>query len=376
VLTEARVLVFYLKMIVMPSISELGLYHDDISISRGLLEPPSTLPALLLLAGLLGAALALRTRQPLISLGILWFFSGHILESTVLSLEIAHEHRNYLADYGILLAICALALLARRQRLWRVVRIAGLAAFLLFSATTLIRAQQWSDNVNHAVYEARHHPLSPRAQLAAGRIYARMTLARVPDSEAKAFEFLARASELDASEIIPDVTYMLLKFHLDQPVTDDMYDRIKHKLASYPVSASDVVSLQTLVDCFGKSCDIPEQQLEDMFHIALEQTYSSKLNAIYGVFKLNHQADFQAGLAIFTRVLEEQPRDPQFWINLMKLLLVMQRFDAAEQLLARFDQADVYGGKQATREVMSRALEEARKAAGLQARHEPGEGTL
>ncbi len=30
VLTEARVLVFYLKLIIMPTITELGLYHDDI----------------------------------------------------------------------------------------------------------------------------------------------------------------------------------------------------------------------------------------------------------------------------------------------------------------------------------------------------------
>jgi hypothetical protein len=35
VLTEARILVFYLKMIIMPSIRELGLYHDDITLSHG-----------------------------------------------------------------------------------------------------------------------------------------------------------------------------------------------------------------------------------------------------------------------------------------------------------------------------------------------------
>ena len=103
-LTESRVLVFYLKMIIMPSITELGLYHDDIAVSRGLLEPPTTLYSLITLSGLLLGALLLLKKRPLVSLGILWFFAGHVLESSIYPLEIAHEHRNYLADYGILLA--------------------------------------------------------------------------------------------------------------------------------------------------------------------------------------------------------------------------------------------------------------------------------
>ena len=60
------------------------------------------------LGGMLLGALLLLGRQPLVSLGILWFFTGHLMESTVIGLELAHEHRNYLADYGIILAITAL----------------------------------------------------------------------------------------------------------------------------------------------------------------------------------------------------------------------------------------------------------------------------
>ena len=71
VLTEARVLVFYLKMIVMPTTVELGMYHDDIALSHGLLSPPATLLSILALAGLFTGAIALLGRQPLISLGIL-----------------------------------------------------------------------------------------------------------------------------------------------------------------------------------------------------------------------------------------------------------------------------------------------------------------
>ena len=63
-LTEGRVLVFYLKSILIPSISELGLYHDDIAISRGLLDPPATLYSLLALSGMRLGALLLLGKQP------------------------------------------------------------------------------------------------------------------------------------------------------------------------------------------------------------------------------------------------------------------------------------------------------------------------
>ena len=87
-LTEARVLWFYLGLIVLPRFEAFGLYHDDISLSTGLLMPWTTLPALLGLAGLVGIAWHVRNRAPLLAFGIAWFLIGHSLESTVLPLEI------------------------------------------------------------------------------------------------------------------------------------------------------------------------------------------------------------------------------------------------------------------------------------------------
>ena len=41
-LTEARVVLDYLRWTLLPSLRQFGLYHDDISLSRGLLRPAST----------------------------------------------------------------------------------------------------------------------------------------------------------------------------------------------------------------------------------------------------------------------------------------------------------------------------------------------
>ncbi len=52
-LTEARVILFYLQMTFVPNPAQLSLYHDDISLSTGLLTPPTTLGAVVVVLLLL-----------------------------------------------------------------------------------------------------------------------------------------------------------------------------------------------------------------------------------------------------------------------------------------------------------------------------------
>ena len=335
-LTEGRVLVFYLKMIIMPSIQELGLYHDDFSISRSLLDPPATLYSLLFLGGLLLLALLMLGRRPLISLGIIWFFIGHSLESSIFPLEIAHEHRNYLADYGILLALGSALAQAPLHRLAPVIQtVTPLMVMLLLSYTTWLRSEQWSDNINHAVYEALHHPQSHRAVFAAGRIYARLALEGQPDAEALAFEHLASASRLDQTGIMPDVTMVKLGYLLDRPVDPAWLDTILQKLTDNPATPSDIRSLQDLADCLGETCKVPEAMIEKIFQAAIKNE-NPKTLTVYGFYTINKRGNFDKGLELFTRNVELVPQEPQYWKNLINLLTVMGRFDAAEQRLLEF----------------------------------------
>jgi len=340
--TEGRVLVFYLKMTLMPSIQELGLYHDDFSLSRGLLQPPATLYALLFLAGLLLLGLLLLRRLPLVSLGILWFFAGHVLESTIFPLEIAHEHRNYLADYGILLALASALAQAPIRRLAAVVQTVVPVVLLLFSYTTWLRSTQWSDNINHAIYEARHHPQSHRAVFAAGRIYARLAMQGQPDTEARAFEYLASASRLDQTGIMADVTMVKLAYLLDRTPDPAWFDTILHKLAGYPATPSDISSLQDLADCLGETCKVPHALMEQIFQAALKDENPQTL-VVYGYYTINKRGNFDKGLVLFTRTVELAPQEPQYWKNLINLLTVMGRFDAAEQRLQEFKATSPYG---------------------------------
>ncbi|MBK8894755.1 MAG: hypothetical protein IPN64_12105 [Propionivibrio sp.] len=103
-LTEARVLWFYLHMIVLPNLGEMGLHHDDFLISRGPLSPgPPCLPrpGYSCLRGE-----RLRTAQQTADSHFrhAFFFVGHAMESTIIPLELVLEHRNYLP----MLASCCL----------------------------------------------------------------------------------------------------------------------------------------------------------------------------------------------------------------------------------------------------------------------------
>lgn len=351
VLTEFRVMVFYLKLIIMPSISDLGLYHDDIALSHGLLDPPTTLYSIMALAGLLIAGLVLLGKRPLAGIGILWFFAGHALESTIFQLDIAYEHRNYLADMGIILALSSLAAEPPLSRSANIARTIIPFCFLLILAyTTWLRASQWQDNVDHAVYEARHHPESAHAVFAAARIFARLSLKGTPNATDKAFSYLDRTAELNKTDIMPDVVRIKLSSLLDKPVQQQWYDNILAKLGNYPIRPTVVDSLLELIECIGAGCNLALETMDRFMNTALENPslehlpgMHAELLNIYGWFVINKTGNFDKGYQIFSRIVKLQPEEPVRWTNLIKVQIAMHRIDEARETLEKFRSSGIRG---------------------------------
>lgn len=171
-LTEPRVLWFYVSLLVLPIPSRFSLFHDDIPISTSLLDPWTTSVALVgvLLAISVGALVA--RRYPVLSFSILWFAVGHVAESTFIALEIAHEHRNYLADFGPILGV--VYVLARVFEHFRASAI-PIAAFILILTTlvfsTYTRARIWMSDDSIATHLVTHHPRSARAHSMAAELH-------------------------------------------------------------------------------------------------------------------------------------------------------------------------------------------------------------
>lgn len=160
VLTEARIVWGYVLWVFVPLQRYLGFMHDDVVISTGLLEPVSTLLAIIGWLILLGVMLALHRRMALLVSGIGLFLASHLLESTVFPLELVFEHRNYFGSFGLLFAaVGALSMVLRHSGLRSLL---GLVSLTLLAIILLLRVQIWSD-IN-SLYTAmwRAHPDSPR----------------------------------------------------------------------------------------------------------------------------------------------------------------------------------------------------------------------
>ncbi len=109
VLTQFRVVIFYISLLLWPQPSRLNLDHD-FAFSYSLTDPATTLISMLVVAALLVLAFLTARREPLLSYGIFWFFGNLVIESSVIGLELVFEHRNYLPSMFAILAMVALAL--------------------------------------------------------------------------------------------------------------------------------------------------------------------------------------------------------------------------------------------------------------------------
>ncbi len=173
--TQAVVLWDYLGKIALPRPRAFGLYFDDYPVAAAPWVSLATAAALAAWGAAMAIAVVWRKKLPVLSFAILWFLSGHLLESTALPLELYFEHRNYLPLIGP-----ALALAWGAARLWeaassshvrRVYAALGVAGVAALTAVTWMETRAWSDPVRLAVYWAREHPASPRAQHDLGSAY-------------------------------------------------------------------------------------------------------------------------------------------------------------------------------------------------------------
>lgn len=99
VLTQSRVVLYYLSLLAFPHPSRLNLDYD-FPVSKAILDPPSTLVSILIIAGLIGYSIWTAKKRPVLSFCILWYFGNLVIESSIFPLEMVYEHRLYLPAIG------------------------------------------------------------------------------------------------------------------------------------------------------------------------------------------------------------------------------------------------------------------------------------
>ena len=342
-LTEGRVLWFYLRLMAFPQLELFGLYHDDFPLSNGLFTPWTTLPSIAGLIGLMGLAWKTRARAPLVSFGIAWFFIGHSLESTILPLEIAHEHRNYLPLLGVLwVGAWVLSNALQRKDTYKTMGIALASVFCVYVAfVTAMRSHQFGDEGRRTQIEAEHHRTSSRAQHEAGIYMAKQDDAT---SASKPAYYFAHAHYKLACELDPNSKMCWLGLiHLNCkagiPVDATWIQELAHRLQNTPFAPGDRTVLYNLkeMSIAGQIC-LSRPQIEHLFAAALANSgVSSGVQAMLHSWHADYlwlrEHDMAAARSALGKSLTLNPYNPSNRLKWAQLLFISGERDKARQLL-------------------------------------------
>ncbi len=363
-LTQARVLWEYIHLILAPSNQSLGLFHDDITISKGLFSPPTTFSSILGLLALGGTAWLVRHRAPIASFGILFFLTGHLLESSFLPLEMMYEHRNYLPSYGLLLAagyFLASPLLSLRT-LW-VRRSIAAALVLMLGVATAIRASIWGDPVEHTMMEAYNHPLSPRANVELATMYASFALNDEDRREfyyGRSIEHYEKAASLRPSYTTPIFAAIKVACMLGKPIKSRWRTELVDRLGTQPFWPNNVNWLEIFGDYDNDmSCTIPSDIMLDAIRASLgNRNITSNIRSSLLITSSRYFSarlhDYDTALYLMAQAIEESPGSPDPRLRLAMLLTSVGRLGDALQELEQAESMDRLGAlKEKTDELRS-----------------------
>lgn len=342
-LTEMRILWAYLSWFAVPQLDTLGMFHDDIVLSTSWLRPASTALAAMAWAGILAVALASAKKLPELLFAVLFFLIGHIIESSVLALELVFEHRNYLPSFAM-----ALLLTASGARLLEWLRAHGvspvLASMPLFlfvgslAFTTALRADIWSSELALSRAAVEHHPGSPRSGLFYASTLLKEGIATSDKSEASQLLGLARHEfELVEQSQQEQLASLVMLYVLDEQLYPEFgtaerwLQRIERSVRDVKPSATDFIALGALVECYEKdSCSVARERLITLLTVfeenAVRRSAVSKLQN--RVLKADETGD-EPRLASLTAALEQNPNDIELRYQRMEVLLRLRRFGTA-----------------------------------------------
>ncbi len=341
-MTQARVIWLYLQLALMPKLTVLALYHDDLVISRSLFDPWTTLPAIIGVLALLATGFATIKKSPPLSFAILWYFAGHALESTTLPLELIHEHRNYLPLFGPFVALAYAASHPFRSPDTLRVRRGALACLcVLAAAVTYLRAESWGNFIVFSVTEAQNHPLSERANQQLGRTY---TLLYDQDEEEslgkRAEEAYRKAIAAEPVGVVPLVSLLQLQMRMHHTAEPAVLDELAHRLATKRQSPAMINGMRTLIDCqMFAYCKFADTDIYRVFAAAdtnplLTPANKGLLKLFLAQYEVDKRADLEAGIKLIQQGLAYNPDAPDLQLNMARLYRVARAFDLAEQHLA------------------------------------------
>ena len=100
-LTEPRVLMWYLLIIIFPAPQMLSI-ERDFAVSKSLFHPAATMVSIAIILGMAIAAVVEARRRKFFSFAVVWYLGMLFVESMPLPIDLAFDHRLYLASLSLI----------------------------------------------------------------------------------------------------------------------------------------------------------------------------------------------------------------------------------------------------------------------------------
>jgi len=303
-LTESRVIFYYLKMFFYPLLSDLSLYHDDFIISKSITHPITTLYSLVGLVGISVTCILLAKKYPMLLFAWGWYIISQLLESTFISLELIHEHRNYFGTIGFLITIVYYLAQINNAKIKPFIYFLISIYIINLAWTTWQRSEIWSNLVDHAVYEAVMHPESDRANYQLARIY--MNLMQLYPEQQTYYAELAKKALIQSKQSYNPANgawfaELHLASYLKEPIEQKTIDELIWRLKNKPFQNNNISFLSAFSTCqINHFCQVPHDKAIQIIIASLENKgVSDKLKS--EIYKLLTQyyigviSDFEKG---------------------------------------------------------------------------------
>jgi hypothetical protein len=370
-ITQPRALGLYLGLLAFPNVRHFGLFHDDLVLSQGLLQPWTTLLAIVVLLGAVVIAARQIGKRSVLSFGILWFLVGHSIESSFVGLELSHEHRNYIPSIGPVFAVCYyVALGLAKVKSAAVAPVLTVACIALLAFVTHTRASVWAARQDIMNFSVRNHPQSYRSQMGLGALFQMkngniMEIYNAYQRAAVLNEFtmlpLARMqrivsgllNQIEAGTLSEDLhesvdvervdfrSPMIVTREYLQRLDKNLADEISHRIATYAFDAESTLALDELRQCVGShfgTCP-PASTVEAWVDIGLQREHlmrNQRLSLLLTKARLRAYAgDESAAVEHMELAIDEATDKVSTTLELVLMYLDFGRIDDAKVSHAR-----------------------------------------
>jgi len=353
-LTQSRVIFFYLGQIALPDVSSMGMFHDDIPISQTWNRPLTTVWALLGLVGIVFVIAYASRKMAYITFGLTFFLLGHSLESTIIPLEMVHEHRNYLPQYGIILMLVMVAysLLLRRNVKPATIRMVMFLMVVVMAFSTWSRARNWNDTIRLIESQIKHHPRSVKSHYAGGDLYQGISDV-IDDSVFRedalntSLKYFDRAVQLDANFVPAHVKKTIVRLKLGHQPSADELNKLLIVIESEMYGATTVNALRDLFDCeLSGICRLDIVTMERLLSaIENNKVARGRMKALIqskmSQYVESTGRDTGRAVSFALSAVNEQPTVP-YRLNLISILIRDGQGVRAVEELQKVIQADIH----------------------------------